>query len=209
MLAFALASVVLVLIPGPDQALITKSSLTGGRAAGIMTTLGGVLGLGVHATMAAVGLSALLLASATAFTVMKVVGAAYLVWMGVQTLRAAARSRREGRPAEAEAVRAPVRKAVALRQGFLSNVLNPKVALFFVTLLPQFLDAGGTAPWAQALLLSLIFAAVYFAYFALYVAAVDRLGRWLRRPRVKAGIERVTGVLLIAFAVRLATAHQH
>ncbi|MFC9969335.1 LysE family translocator [Spirillospora sp. NPDC127200] len=208
MLAFALASVVLVLIPGPDQALITKSSLTGGRAAGIMTTLGGVLGLGVHATMAAVGLSALLLASATAFTVMKVVGAAYLLWMGVQTLRAAARSRREGRT-EAEAARAPARKAVALRQGFLSNVLNPKVALFFVTLLPQFLDPEGTAPWAQALLLSLVFAVVYFAYFALYVAAVDRLGRWLRRPRVKAAIERVTGVLLIAFALRLATAHQH
>jgi threonine/homoserine/homoserine lactone efflux protein len=207
MLTFALAALVLVMIPGPDQALITRSALVGGRTAGLLTMFGGVLGLAVHAGAAAVGLSALLLASAKAFTALKIVGAAYLLWMGVQTLRAAARSRRG--PAEAAVPRGRPRPATSVRQGFLSNALNPKVALFFVTFLPQFLSteatAGGTR--VQALLLSAIFAALYLAWFGLYVTAVDGLGQLLRRPRVKAAIERVTGVLLVAFAVRLATAH--
>jgi threonine/homoserine/homoserine lactone efflux protein len=208
LLAFALAAFVLIMIPGPDQALITRSTLIGGRTAGLLTTVGGVLGLAVHATAAAVGLSALLLASATAFTVLKVVGAAYLLWMGVQAARAAARSRRE--PAEAATTtRVRLRPATAVRQGFLSNALNPKVALFFVTFLPQFLstDDAGAARF-QALLLSAVFALLYLGWFGLYVVAVNNLGRLLRRPRVKAAIERVTGLLLVAFAVRLVTAHQ-
>ncbi|MBO2464110.1 LysE family translocator [Actinomadura violacea] len=206
--AFALAALVLIMIPGPDQALITRSTLVGGRAAGLLTMLGGATGLAVHAGAAAVGLSALLLASAKAFTALKTVGAAYLLWMAVQTLRSAARSRRE--PEEAPARRARQRPASALRQGFLSNALNPKVALFFVTFLPQFLSVGSTASAAhqRTLLLSAVFALLYLGWFTLYVAAVDGFGRLLRRPRVKAAIERVTGVLLIAFAVRLATAHQ-
>jgi threonine/homoserine/homoserine lactone efflux protein len=210
MITFALAALVLIMIPGPDQALITKSALTGGRAAGLMTMLGGALGLTVHAAAATAGLSAVLLASATAFTAMKIVGAAYLIWMGLQTLRAAIASRAEKsgeKSSEQPTERRRLRRAVALRQGFLSNALNPKVALFFVTFLPQFLDPRGPAPWAQALLLSLIFAVLYVGWFSLYVSAVDRLGRFLRRPVVKARIERVTGLLLIAFAIRLATAH--
>jgi threonine/homoserine/homoserine lactone efflux protein len=201
MLTFALAALVLIMIPGPDQALITKSALVGGRRAGLLTMVGGVLGLAVHATAAAIGLSALLLASATAFTVLKVVGAAYLLWMGIQTLRAAARTRREPGEARSERVRVPT--IAALRQGFLSNALNPKVGLFFVTFLPQFLDAGRGAA-AQALALSAIFAALYVAWFGAYVVAIDGLGSLLRRPRVRARIERFTGLLLVAFAVRLA-----
>ncbi|MFC6885722.1 LysE family translocator [Actinomadura yumaensis] len=208
MLTFTLAAIVLVVIPGPDMALITRSALTGGRRAGLLATLGGVLGLTVHGAAASAGLSALLLASATAFTVMKAVGAVYLVWMGVQTLRTAARTRREAAPAADEPERAAVPPLTALRRGFLSNALNPKIALFFVTFLPQFIDPDGAAPWARALLLSLVFIALYLSWFAGYVAAVDRLGRLLRRPRVRASVERVTGALLIAFAVRLATAHQ-
>jgi threonine/homoserine/homoserine lactone efflux protein len=207
-LTFALTALVLIMIPGPDQALITRSTLVGGRAAGLLTTAGGVAGLAVHATAAAVGLSALLLASATAFAAVKLVGAAYLLWMAVQALRSAARTR--GEPVEGPVARARWRPAVALRQGFLSNALNPKVALFFLTFLPQFLSTGSSAGAArgQALLLSGVFALLYLAWFGLYVAAVDGLGRLLRRPRVKAALERVTGVLLIGFALRLATTHR-
>jgi threonine/homoserine/homoserine lactone efflux protein len=206
MMTFALAALVLIMIPGPDQALITRSALTGGRAGGLLTMVGGVLGLAVHASAAALGLSALLLASATAFTVMKVVGAVYLLWLGIQTLRTAVHSRREasGSPTMA----APRRRRAYLRQGFLSNALNPKVALFFVTFLPQFLAADGPALWAQALLLSIIFAVLYLSWFTLYVLIVEQLGRLLQRPQVKATIERVTGLLLVGLAVRLATAHQ-
>jgi threonine/homoserine/homoserine lactone efflux protein len=206
MLTFALAALVLIMIPGPDQALITRSTLTGGRAGGLLTMAGGVSGLVVHASAATLGLSALLLASATAFTVMKVVGAIYLLWLGIQTLRAAVQSRGEapGSPAMA----APRRPRAHLRQGFLSNALNPKVALFFVTFLPQFLAADGPAPWAQALALSVIFAVLYLSWFTLYVLVVEQLGRLLQRPRVKTAIERVTGVLLVGLALRLANAHQ-
>jgi threonine/homoserine/homoserine lactone efflux protein len=165
---------------------------------------GGVLGVAVHATAAAVGLSALLLASSTAFTVLKVVGAAYLLWLGLQMLRSAIRSRRE--TPEVTTVTAPRRGVVYLRQGFLSNALNPKVALFFVTFLPQFISADSGSPRTQALVFSAIFAGLYVSWFGLYVAAVERLGRWLRRPRVKARIEQVTGTLLLAVAIRLATA---
>ena len=204
MTSFALAALVLIMMPGPDQALITRNALVGGRRGGLLTIVGGVAGLSVHASAAAVGLSALLVASATAFTVLKVVGACYLLWLAVQMLRSAARSRREP---EAELQSTTARHPIAyLGQGFLSNALNPKVALFFVTFLPQFLSADAGSPRAQALLLSAVFAALYLAWFGLYVAAVDRLGRWLRRPNVKARIEQVTGVVLLGVAVRLATA---
>jgi threonine/homoserine/homoserine lactone efflux protein len=137
--------------------------------------LGGVLGLTVHAAAASLGLSALLLASAAAFTVLKIVGAAYLLWLGVQMLRSAIRSRHS--PVVDEPAVAARRRSAYMRQGFLSNALNPKVALFFVTFLPQFLSAESGSPRAEALLLSSIFAGLYLAWFGLYVMAVDQLGR--------------------------------
>jgi len=204
MATFALAALVLIMLPGPDQALITRNALVGGRSGGLLTMFGGVLGVMLHASAAAVGLSALLLASAEAFTVLKIAGAAYLLWLGVQMLRSAIRSRRSGAVSEHDVV--PPRSAAYLRQGFLSNALNPKVALFFVTFLPQFLSGDSGSPRTEALLLSAIFAGLYLVWFGLYLLVVDRLGRWLRRPRVKARIEQVTGTLLIAVALRLATA---
>lgn len=204
MTTFAIAALLLIMMPGPDQVLITRNVVVGGRYGGLLTMLGGVLGLTVHAGVAALGLSALLLASATAFTVLKIVGAVYLLWLAVQMLRSAMRSGRT--PLADEAVAAPLQRSAYLRQGFLSNALNPKVALFFVTFLPQFLSAGSGSPRAEALLLSGIFAVLYLAWFGLYIAAVDRLGRWLRRPRVKARIEQFTALVLATVAVRLATA---
>jgi threonine/homoserine/homoserine lactone efflux protein len=203
-MTFAIAALVLVMMPGPDQALITRNALVGGRQGGLLTMLGGVLGLTVHAGAAALGLSALLVASATAFTVLKVVGAAYLLWLAVQMLRSAARSRRE--PGSEEPLAVPIRGNAYLRQGFLSNALNPKVALFFVTFLPQFLSSDTGSPRAEALLLSAVFALIYLGWFGGYVAVVDRLGRWLRRSSVKARIEQITGVVLLSVAARLATA---
>jgi threonine/homoserine/homoserine lactone efflux protein len=204
MTTFAIAAMVLIMMPGPDQALITRNALTGGRHGGLLTIVGGVLGLTVHASAAALGLSALLLTSATAFTVLKIVGAAYLLWLGLLTLLSAVRSRRE--PAAENPAAMSRRWSAYLRQGFLSNALNPKVALFFVTFLPQFLSADTASPRADALLLSATFGVLYLAWFSLYVAVVDKLGRWLRRPRVKARIEQLTGLVLVGVAIRLATA---
>jgi threonine/homoserine/homoserine lactone efflux protein len=209
MTTFAIAALVLIMLPGPDQALITRNALVGGRSGGLLTMFGGVLGLTVHASAAALGLSALLLASAKAFTVLKIVGAGYLLWLAVHMLWSARRSRRSAAAQQAgPAVAAPPRRWAYLRQGFLSNALNPKVALFFVTFLPQFLAADSASPRAQALLLSGIFGLLYLAWFGLYITAVNRLGRLLQRPRVKARIEQVTGLVLATVAVRLITASQ-
>lgn len=202
MTAFVLAALVLIMMPGPDQVLVTRNALVGGRRGGLATVAGGALGLTVHATAAAIGLSALLLASATAFLVLKVVGCVYLAWMAVQTLRAS-RHPADTTASDAGRTAAP---ATCLRQGFLSNALNPKVALFFVTFLPQFLPSATTSPAADSLVLSGVFAVLYVAWFGLYAVLVEGLGRWLRRPKVATAIERVTGVLLLGVATRLAVA---
>ena len=196
---FMAASLVLIAIPGPDQALITRNALLRGRAAGLRTMLGGVTGLSVHATAAAFGISALLASSATAYTTLKFVGIAYLLYLGIRMLLSTAQQDDEhsagsqGRP---------------FAQGLLSNALNPKVALFFLTFLPQFLpDHGATLP--TALVLSAVFAALYLAWFSGLISLVDLVGNALRKPRVKARMDRITASALIAFGVRLAAQGKH
>jgi threonine/homoserine/homoserine lactone efflux protein len=194
-LQFAIASLILIALPGPDQALIMRNSLVGGRTAGLRTTLGGAAGLTLHATAAALGVSALLATSATAYAALKVIGIAYLLYLGVKMLRSA------GRP-EAER---KTRVGHPLVQGFVSNALNPKVALFFLTFVPQFLpDSGPTLP--VALMLSAIFAVLYIAWFSGLVGIIGLASNALRRPRVKAWTERVSGTALLAFGARLAAA---
>ncbi|WP_433247228.1 LysE family translocator [Streptosporangium sp. CA-135522] len=196
---FAVTALVMIMIPGPDQALITRNALAFGRTAGLLTMFGGLLGLTVHATAAAVGLSALLLTSATAFTTLKIVGVVYLLWLGIQALLSSRRTAAAPQVVLQER-RSPLQH---IRNGFLSNTLNPKVALFFVTFLPQFLPAHGN-PLHQAMLLSAIFAGLYLVWFSFYNVLVDRIGALLRTPRIRARVERATGLLLVGFAIRLA-----
>jgi threonine/homoserine/homoserine lactone efflux protein len=192
--SFAFASLILIALPGSDYALITRNALVGGRGPGIRTTLGGATGLTVHATAAALGLSALLAASATAYATLKFVGVAYLVYLGLKLLLSA----------RSDDVEKPARTGHWFAQGFLSSALNVKVALFFLTFLPQFLPTtGSTMP--AALGLSAIFATIYIAWFSGLVLLVGLVSGALRRPRVKASIERVTGSALVAFGIRLAT----
>jgi threonine/homoserine/homoserine lactone efflux protein len=196
---FVIASLVLVALPGPDQALIMRNALVGGRTAGVRTMLGGASGLTLHAAAAALGVSALLATSATAYATLKIVGIAYLVYLGVKVLRSA----RHGAEPELQA-----RHGRPFLQGFVSNALNPKVALFFLTFVPQFLpNSGSTLP--VALVLSATFAAIYLAWFSGLVTIIGLASDALRRPRVKAWIERVTGTALIAFGARLAVAGRH
>src|SRR3954447_16641698 len=193
---FGIASLVLIALPGPDQALIMRNALVGGRTAGVRTMLGGATGLTLHATAAALGVSALLATSAAAYATLKLVGVAYLVYLGAKMLLSARK------PPEPEQ---QTRGGRPFLQGFVSNALNPKVALFFLTFVPQFLpDHGSTLPLALAL--SALFAAIYLAWFTGLVRIVAVASDALRRPRVKAWIERVTGGALVAFAVRLAAA---
>jgi threonine/homoserine/homoserine lactone efflux protein len=198
MLEFAAASVVLIAIPGPDQALIVRNALVRGRAVGMQTMFGGATGLLVHSTAAALGISALLAASATAYTALKLAGVAYLLYLGVRMLRAAGR-------ADADEVE-PVRGR-AFSQGLLSNAMNPKVALFFLTFLPQFLpDHGPRLPAAIAM--AAVFEVLYLAGVTGTIAIVEVVGDWLRRPRARAWMERVSGSTLIGFGARLAVSRR-
>jgi threonine/homoserine/homoserine lactone efflux protein len=198
---FALTSLVLIMLPGPDQALIMRNALVGGRSAGVRTMLGGASGLTLHAGAAALGISALLATSASAYATLKLVGIAYLVYLGVKMLLSA---RRPADPEEEQASRS----GRWFAQGFVSNALNPKVALFFLTFVPQFLPETGS-PLPVALALSAVFAAIYLAWFSGLVTVVGLAGRALRRPSVKAWIERITGGALIAFGARLAASGRH
>jgi threonine/homoserine/homoserine lactone efflux protein len=196
---FMAASLVLIAIPGPDQALITRNALLRGRTAALRTMLGGATGLSVHATAAAFGISALLASSAAAYTTLKLVGIAYLLYLGIRMLLTSGRHDDQdsggshGRP---------------FAQGLLSNALNPKIAIFFLTFLPQFLpDHGATLP--TALVLSAVFAALYLAWFSGLISLVDLVGNALRKPSVKARMDRITASALIAFGVRLAAQGKH
>ena len=191
------ASLVLIALPGPDQALIMRNALVGGRTDGLWTMLGGVTGLALHASAAALGVSALLATSATAYATLKLVGVAYLLYLGVRMLLSA---RKQAARARAGGARGP-----AVPAGLRVERAEPEVALFFLTFVPQFLpDSGSTLPVALAL--SALFASIYIAWFTGLVRLVGLAREALRRPRVKAWIERVTGGALVAFAVRLAAA---
>ena len=193
---FAIASLVLIALPGPDQALVMRNAAVRGRSAGLRTVLGGASGLSLHATAAALGVSALLATSAAAYATLKLVGIAYLLYLGVRMLRSAGHDHAGDEPSRA---------GRPFLQGFVSNALNPKVALFFLTFVPQFLpDRGSALP--TALGLSAFFAVLYVAWFVGLVTAVGLVSEWLRRPRVMAWTERVTGAALLAFGARLAAA---
>lgn len=197
LLAFTVAALTLAAIPGPGMLYVLARSLGGGRAVGLRSSLGTGLGGCVHVVAAAVGLSALLAASATAFSVVKYAGAAYLLWLGITTLRSA------NAPPPALADGSDAR---ALRQGIVTEALNPKTALFFVTFLPQFCQPEhGPLAW-QLVVLGLVSVAFNTGADVIVAFAAGPLGRrlatsarWWRRQRT------ATGVVLIGLGVYAAT----
>jgi threonine/homoserine/homoserine lactone efflux protein len=173
----------------------------GGRQAAVFTVLGVAIGLAVWTTAASVGIAALLQASEPAFVALKVVGSVYLAYLGLQALRAAF-SKRGPRELVREASHR-IRPRVALRQGLLCNLGNPKVAIFFTSFLPQF--ARGNHPsYISLLLLALSFCAIGLSWLTAYSLGVAKAGDFLRRPRVRRVVEGLTGTVLIGFGIRLA-----
>jgi threonine/homoserine/homoserine lactone efflux protein len=197
LLPFLVGSVLVTVIPGADMALVTRQVLVGGPALAQKTIFGNLTGLLVHGVALAAGLSALLVASATAYTVVKLAGAAYLLYLGVQALLASRRPPVDAPPA---AVVAPRR---AFLQGLISTVLNPKPALFFLTFLPQFVNRDA-AVLPQTLTLVGIHVVVGLIWLSAYARLVQRARGLLTAPRVKARLERTTGAVLIAFGLRVA-----
>ena len=198
---FVGVAALVIVTPGPDTALTVRNALLGGRRAGVATAAGVALGLAVWTAAASAGLAALLVASEPAFVAVKLAGAAYLVLLGLQTLVHAWRGRPVDGDGEREAAR--LRPGVALRQGLLNDLGNPKIAVFFTTLLPQFAPAHGPA-FATLLAFGLLFCAMTFAWLCVYSAVVARAGRALRRPRVRRALDAVMGAALVAVGVRVA-----
>jgi threonine/homoserine/homoserine lactone efflux protein len=197
LIPFLVASALVTVIPGADMALVTRQVFVGGPGLAQRTVFGNLAGLLVHGVALAAGLSALLVASAMAYSAVRLAGAAYLVYLGIQALRASRRPPAGPAPA---AIAGPRR---AFLQGLVSTVLNPKPALFFLTFLPQFVDRERPV-LPQTLTLVAIHVVVGLSWLSAYARLVHRARGVLTAPRVKARLERATGAVLIAFGLRVA-----
>ncbi|MEU6130149.1 LysE family translocator [Saccharopolyspora sp. NPDC047091] len=203
---FVLFVIVVTVAPGPDMALGLRNSIRGGSTGMWWTGLGCCAGLLVHAAISVAGLSALLAASAVAYTALKLGGAAYLVWLGATTLWKSIRNRHEAPAAalpEPQAAGEVLTRRAAFRQGLVSNVLNPKIILLFLTLLPQFISPG--EPRAlTSMVLTLAFLGVALVYWRVASWLVGGMRTLLSRRKVKLVLERATGTVMIALGLRVA-----
>ena len=196
LVAFFAISALVIVTPGQDTALTIRNSLLGGRRAGTFTALGVSGGQAVWALATSIGIAALIVAFEPAFVALKLLGAAFLVYLGAQAIYAAIRGRR----AEPRESGKPVTTGTALRQGLISNLGNPKMAVFFTSLLPQF-----GSSFAALLALGLVFCTMTLVWLTAYAAAVAKAGDVLRKPAVKRAFDAVFGAVLVALGLRLAT----
>jgi threonine/homoserine/homoserine lactone efflux protein len=196
LLPFLAAAAVVVITPGVDMALVTKNALMHGRRQALATAFGINVGIAVWTVAAALGVAAAVQASAAAFAVIKFGGALYLVYLGAQALRNARRA-----PAEAPAFRPGLRTAGAFRQGLVSNLLNPKIAVFFTSLLPQFVSHGSLP---ALLVLGAVFNAMGVIWLTGYALLASRGRVFLQRTRVRRALDYVSGIVLVGLGVRLA-----
>ena len=194
-LPFLAVAVVVVVTPGIDTALVTRNALLYGHRAAVATAMGVNLGIFLWTLAAALGLAAVIAASAIAFTAIKLVGALYLVYLGVRALLGSH-----------EPMIAPPRGS-AFRQGLASNLLNPKIAVFFTSLLPQFVGSGGVLA-ARLALLGALFNLIGVVWLLSYAVAAARRRAVLSRPRAKRVLDRVSGMVLVGLGARLALEHR-
>lgn len=200
MLVFAVAILVASIVPGPDFAMVTRNTMLSGRVSGMWTALGIALGVTVWVVATSVGLAALLAASAVAFTIVKLAGATYLVYLGVRSIRAALKDR--SKPAAELQLDRLMTNGAAFRSGLLCNVLNPKAAVFFTALMPQFI--GGGVHWTYVGELAAVGMAANGVWFLVLANLVGLLRRFLTRPMVRSWINGITGTVMVALGVRVA-----
>jgi threonine/homoserine/homoserine lactone efflux protein len=199
---FLLAATALAIVPGPAVAYIVTQSIDQGRRAGLVSAFGVASGGLVHVVAATVGLSALIASSSTAFTLVKLAGAAYLIGVGIRRILAG-----DSEAPEPRALRAPLRRIY--RQGVIVNVLNPKTALFFLAFLPQFLDPQRGAVWPQVAVLGVIFVSVAVLSDMTYALVSDAIAARIRRTGTGAKVRRwLTGGVFVALGVTAAVARR-
>ena len=197
-LLFLAASVAITMAPGPDNLQVLARGISQGRAAGLVAALGFAAGISFHTTLAALGIAALLKSSPIAFQAVKLAGAAYLVWIGIKSIRSKGLSTAHERPSQ------PL--AVVFRQSVIGNMLNPKVTLFFIVFLPQFVNPHG----AQSVVLQMfelggVFMLQTVVVFSVFGIAAGMIGAYLkRRPRVGVWLDRLAGATFIGLGIRVA-----
>ncbi len=191
----------LTLTPGVDTLLVIRNSNRGGWRDGVVSSLGICSGLFVHAFVSSVGISLILLNSALAFSLLKLVGAGYLIWLGAASLRSACG--RQEKMLLGKTAAADFRFRRSFREGLLSNVLNPKTIVFYMAFLPQFIDPAGSA-LQQSLLIAALHFIIAMIYQSLLAALVEKAGNWLRAPRVRRTLDGLTGSIMLLFGIKLA-----
>jgi threonine/homoserine/homoserine lactone efflux protein len=206
-LAFLGIAAVVICVPGPDTALTIRNALAGHRRCGISTAAGVATGQLTWTVAASLGIASLLLASAPAFQAVRWAGAAYLIFLGIRSMWSAVR-RPQSRPGpaaddDARRLTGQLMPGRAFRQGVLSNLANPKMAAFFLSLLPQFVPLGAGS-LVGSLLLGAVFCLMTFVWLCAYAVAVNRMREALRRGPVKRLLDAVAGAVLVGFGVRLA-----
>ena len=194
---FTLAAVLIVLLPGPDTLVVVRNIIRGGRRTGALTALGNLCGLLVWVAVAALGLTAALKASEVGFDALRIAGAVYLGWLGIQAIRS-----RGAEPAAGEGRRGLLGSGYPA--GLLTNLLNPKVGVFFIAFLPGFVPDGVAIGPATALF-GAIFVVITAAYWVVLLGLAPRVTRWMNTPRIRRRLDLITGAMLIGFGARLAT----
>jgi threonine/homoserine/homoserine lactone efflux protein len=200
--SFLVVAIVLVVTPGPDMALVTRNAILHGRRVALGTAFGVSAGLLIWTIAAALGVAAIVRASAVAFTALRLVGAAYLVWLGIEALRAPRRP-----PVDRALGPRATSARRGFRQGLASNIANPKIAVLFTSLMPQFI-APAHAVLVPFLVLGGVFVALGLLWLSAYALVASATAGVLGRPRVRAALDRITGTVLVALGVRLASEHR-
>lgn len=200
--AFVVVAFVVIATPGPDTALTIRNTLIGQRRGGLLTAAGVAAGQATWTVATALGVAALLAASEPLFRTVRLMGGAYLIFLGAQSLYGALRPTAERKAAVLEVSSVRARPLLAFRQGVISNLTNPKMAAFFPALLPQFAPSGDSP---VLLGFGFLFCAMTLAWLSGYAWVVARAGDFLRRPRIRRALEAATGAVLVALGLRLAT----
>jgi threonine/homoserine/homoserine lactone efflux protein len=203
-IACLIAVTLLTLTPGVDTMLVIRNTGRGGWLDGATTSLGICSGLFVHATLSALGISIILLKTAWAFTLLKYLGGAYLIWLGICNLKKAAATVDSSLPEGLTTTRGTFRVKRALQEGFLSNVLNPKTILFYMAFLPQFVDPSGN-PLLQSLFVAFIHFCIGMVYQCMLAAMVGKARQLIGGGKIARSLNAMTGAVFILIGLRLAS----
>ena len=203
---FVIMCIFLILLPGPDTAIATKNTVTVGKIGGLKTALGTCCALLIHTSAAVLGLSTIIVKSALLFSIFKYVGAVYLIYLGVKTLWSLKKKE------EAATVEVNTKKQLentsCFKQGFITNILNPKVAVFFLTFLPQFVESGSNT-FIPFLIMGITYTVLTAVWCLLYISLINQISAFMKKPKTQNIIEGITGTILIGFGIKLALEKAH